>query len=343
MKKIISQWITVFLMIFIAGCNAAESSSVGSVSGGARTWFDAPLDGSNLPLAPYPLVVHAYDPGGVTQVEISVNGVVLATLKPSITSGLALVNYTWDPKTTGNFVLRARSQIGAGSWNSEASVTVTIGDFTPTLVASFTPTIVPSSTPTHVVSFTPTKVVPFTATLVPSSTPTKVISYTPTKVPSVELTFKPNISANQIFAGNCGTNQVTIQAFVSNQDLARNVTLFIKLKDQVSGASTSWSEGDSMSPAGNGWFQRTVGATSIPNYNAYAKSWILYQFVATGSGGAITGRSQVYSDIALTTCAAPPVRIEPPVIEPVVTLTPKRFIPPPVRRVPTKTLIPSPR
>ncbi len=81
MKHLISQWISVFLLICLAACNLPESAAGVPVSGGARTWFDAPLDGTSLRLAPYPVVIHTYDPGGVAQVEFSVNGVVLENLK----------------------------------------------------------------------------------------------------------------------------------------------------------------------------------------------------------------------------------------------------------------------
>jgi hypothetical protein len=342
MKHLISQLASALLLTLLAACNLPQASAVVPVSEGPKTWFDAPLDGSNLPLAPYPVMIHAYDPGGVSQVEFSVNGEVLGNLKPTSTSGLAIVEYSWQPQSTGNFVLRARAQGQAQSWNSEASVTVTIGDFTPTTVVSFTPTPVDTFTPTSVISFTPTNVDTFT--------PTNVPSFTPTPVPA-GLSFKPNISTSQIYAGDCGTNQVTIQAYVTNPSLVSGITLFLKLKNQTTGESTSWSEGDTMDPAGNGWYQRTVSSTSIPGYNDYKKSWILYQFVAT-NGGSIVGRSPVYSDIGLSLCSAPaqgitPIRIAPPVqgitpvrIAPVKTPTLPLLIVPPLRRAPTKISIP---
>jgi hypothetical protein len=332
MTRFISHLISVFLLILMAACNLPQSSSaVVPVSGGAKTWFDAPLDGMKLSMAPYPIVIHAYDPGGVVQVELSINGEVVANLKPSSTTGLAQVDYNWEPKSAGNFVLRARTQGQADGWNSEAIVNVSIGDFTPTTVVSFTPTQVDTFTPTQVVSFTPTQVDTFT--------PTTVSSFTPTPVPA-GLSFSANISTSQIYAGSCGTNQVTIQAHVTNPSLVTGITLFLKLKDQTTGESTSWSEGDSMDPAGKGWYQRTVSATSIPGYKDYKKSWILYQFVAT-SGGSIVGRSPVYSDIGLSNCSAPVLGITPIRIVPAKTPTLPRLIVPPLRKAPT--LIPNPK
>ncbi len=154
-------------------------------------------------------------------------------------------------------------------------MSVTIGDFTPTLESSTTPTLPATLPPTPVVTFTPTWVNSFTPTTVPS--------FTATPVP-VGLTFNANISTSQIYAGSCGTNQVTIQAYVSNPSLITGVTLFLKLKNQSTGESTSWNEGDPMNSSGSGWYQRTVSATSIPGYDDYKNSWILYQFVATSGG-----------------------------------------------------------
>ncbi|HEX7555995.1 MAG TPA: Ig-like domain-containing protein [Leptolinea sp.] len=321
MNRIFPKTLAIMLFTAISACTLAQAAPKVSVSGGARTWFDAPQDGSNLPLAPYPVVIHAYDPGGVAQVELSVNGVILENLKPSDEAGLSVFKYSWVPKQTGNYMLRARSQGQGKTWNSEAIVNVIIGEITPTLVSSFTPTLVDTFTPTAVISFTPTL----------------VSSFTPSPPPSTKLTFKANVSATQIYYGSCGPNSLTIQAYASDTNLVRGITLFINLKDQQSGASIGWDGGESMNPAGNGWFQRTFSATSIPNYNSYTNAWILYQFVATGSDGSIVGRSPVYSDVALSGCDAPPppVRVEPPklVITPLI-------IP---RRIPTNTYIPSPK
>jgi hypothetical protein len=328
MNRIFSKLLAILLLTAIAGCSFPQAAPKVLVSGGARTWFDAPLEGSTLPLAPYPVVIHAFDPVGVAEAELSVNGVVLENLKPSNDAGLSTFKYDWVPNQPGNFVLRARTKGHGNTWNSEAIVNVIIGEITPTLVSSFTPTLVDTFTPTPVKSFTPT--------LVSSFTPTQISSFTPTPPPPAGLTFNANVSAAQIYSGNCGPNSVTIQAYASDTNLVRAITLFIKLKDQQSGTSTGWDGGESMDPAGNGWFQRTVSATSIPDYTSYANAWILYQFVATGSDGSIVGRSQVYSEVALSGCAAaPPVRVEPPklVITPLI-------IP---RRIPTNTYIPSPK
>ncbi len=312
MKKKVPQLLAIILLMAISACSLSQNSPPVLVGGGSRTWFDAPLDGSILKLEPYPVVIHAYEPGGVSQVEFSANGVVLENLIPVSNGELGLFKYSWIPKMPGNYVLKARAKGQAESWNSESTVTVTVGEFTATLASSFTPTITATGT-----------------------TPTR----TPTPVSNNKLTFKANKSASQIYYGSCGTNSLTIQAFVSDTSKVHDVLLFVNLKDQQSGATTGWSEGEDMNPAGNGWFQRTINAASIPKYNSYANSWILYQFVATAADNSIVAKSAVYSDIALSGCAAPPSRVEPPAPD---IITPVRNAPP-VLIVPAKTLIPGPK
>lgn len=165
MKKKVPQLLAIILLMAISACSLSQNSPPVLVGGGSRTWFDAPLDGSILKLEPYPVVIHAYEPGGVSQVEFSANGVVLENLIPVSNGELGLFKYSWIPKMPGNYVLKARAKGQAESWNSESTVTVTVGEFTATLASSFTPTITATGT-----------------------TPTR----TPTPVSNNKLTFKAN-------------------------------------------------------------------------------------------------------------------------------------------------------
>ncbi len=251
------------------------------------------------------VISHSNDPGGLAQVEVSANGTVIQTQPASGT--FAKTTTDWYPDKPGNYVLRVRAQSVAGAWGGYAEANVTIGGATPTLIPTITAT-----------------------GLVPSDTPT------PAEAAKGEMFFKANRSTNQFYYGSCGTNSVTIQAYVSDTSKAKDVLLFVNLQDRQGGGSTGWDGGESMKSAGNGWFQRTVTSTSIEKYNAYTSSLLLYQFVVTGADGKTIGKSQVYSDIALSACAAPPSGEEqPPVPD---GITPIRK--PPVQNV---TLIPNPK
>jgi hypothetical protein len=295
----------------IYGCNMpGPQARVGQI-GGAQTWMDAPLDGSIIPFVPYEIVLHAYDPASVIQVELYANGNLLTTLpNPNPGQLLTTLKYLWSPAAPGNYTLSARAQSSGGVWGSEATVMVTVVGSTATPV------------------ITVTDVITVTTTTTMTSTPTN----TPTTVPA-ELSFTPRISTNQFYYGSCTPDLVTIQVFVSGGDIS-SVVLFKQLKDQASGEATGWDEGTSMNPAGDGWFTRTITARSVDGADKVGSAWLLYQFVATGSSGQVAGRSQVYSDITLSACSAP---VRPTIIT--ITPTTGRIIIHP----PTPTLIPLPR
>ena len=74
------------LLLLLSACNLPGTASTPTPVpqyGAAQAWIDAPLDGSTIPLDPYEIVMHAYDPGGVTQVELKVNGSLLASIPKS--------------------------------------------------------------------------------------------------------------------------------------------------------------------------------------------------------------------------------------------------------------------
>lgn len=291
--------------VFIIGLLLSTGCQPNSATSGPTSWIDFPHNNMAFDMQVITVISHSNDPGGLAQVEVSVNGTIIKT---HIASGTFIKTTTdWYPDAAGNYVIRVRAQNAAAVWGSYAEANVTIGGATPTLIPTITST-----------------------GLVPSDTPT------PAPAAKGELFFKANRSANQFYYGSCGTNSVTIQAYVSDTSNAKDVLLFVNLKDRQSGATTGWDGGESMKDAGNGWFQRTVQSTSIEKFNTYASSLLLYQFVVTGADGKTVGKSQIYNDIALTACAAPPSKEEQPPLPGGITPIRK----PPVQNV---TLIPNPK
>jgi hypothetical protein len=53
---------SLFWLAWIASCSPATLGS-------PFVWIDAPLDGSTLPLAPYPVVAHANSPDGIARFQ----------------------------------------------------------------------------------------------------------------------------------------------------------------------------------------------------------------------------------------------------------------------------------
>ena len=317
-------FVVLITCLLITGCNlpgnAATPTPVPQY-GAAQTWIDAPLDGSTLPLAPYEIVMHAYDPGGVTQVELKANGSLLASI-PNPNSGqpFATLKYTWMPAAEGNYTLAASALGVNGPPGYEATALVTVAGASPTPVA----TEVPSAT------LAPTSTLGATVTQHPTITLTPTATITSTTGP-VSLAFVPQVSDYQFYYGSCTPNQVTIQVNATGGNIY-SVVLFLKLQDQASGSMTGWDAGTSMTPSGNGWFTRTISASSISGAGDFSTAWLLYQFVATDSSGKVIGRSQTYSDIALSACAAPPVRR----ISPTPTPTTRPYLPP-IRKLPSLT------
>lgn len=113
-----------------------------------QAWVDAPLDGMVLPLAPYEIVAHASDPGGISQIEINVNGAELESVPGS--GPLFTARQAWNPSEPGEYVIQARGMNSSGAWSEYAIVRVTVqGQATPPLEPTqLSPTLTPTSTST---------------------------------------------------------------------------------------------------------------------------------------------------------------------------------------------------
>jgi len=142
--------------------------------------------------------------------------------------------------------------------------------------------------------------------------------------------FTTRVSTNQVSYGGCGTSNVTIQVLLSNPSIVRDVVIFTKVKNQANGKSMNWDGGRGMSSVGNGWYQVTMSASSVENFNAYETSWLLYQIIVTGNGGAEVGRSQTFSEISLVRCAKAPAPPKNPTTPPFIPVRPIPTTPGPI-------------
>jgi len=266
-------------VLFLAGCTPD------SKTGGPASWIDKPHNGSSFDMQNIQVIAHSNDPGGLAQVEISVNGQVVD--KQPASGTFAQISTSWTPAKAGNYAVRVRGQNAAGAWGEYAEANIKVGVETPTTIPSDTPTPTTTATPT------------LTATL---TTPT----ITPTPAKAGALSFKINVSSKQFYNGSCGVNQVVLQAYPENGEKVKAITLFLNLQDQAGSGSTGWNEGDLMTAVGDGWFQRVVHAGDLEGRNKYQNAWLLYQFVATDASNAIIGRSPVKSDIQLISCGSAP-------------------------------------
>ncbi len=147
MKKLIQLSL---LVTILALAGAACEPQVAS-AGAPQAWIDAPLDGMQLPLAPYEIVAHADDPAGIAQFEFSVNGSVIATTAGGAGS-LSTVRQMWNPAAQGDYVIAVRALSAAGSWGGTAVVHVQIFDaqFKTPVPPTGTARAQPTPTATHI-------------------------------------------------------------------------------------------------------------------------------------------------------------------------------------------------
>jgi len=126
-----------------------------------RAWIDAPLNGSTLQLAPYPVVYHGGAGDGVTVIEFSINGEILSNESNAGQDSILVTRrYTWSPQAPGTYTLKVRTQSGSGGWSDFAVSVVTIGSVTET----------PTNTPNPIITETPISTVTPTFTATPTTT-----------------------------------------------------------------------------------------------------------------------------------------------------------------------------
>jgi hypothetical protein len=89
-------------------------------------WFDAPRPGSTLPLGPVQLVSHFSDPGGIAEIELTVNGETMGTYPVDSPEPLVTDSRTWTPVEPGRYTLWMRARSKSGSWSEYAQTFVVI-------------------------------------------------------------------------------------------------------------------------------------------------------------------------------------------------------------------------
>jgi hypothetical protein len=167
--------ITLFVLVpFIISACGPQTTQQAPFVAGSQVWIDAPLPGSQLPLAPVEIVAHAASSAGIASFSISLNSQPLASVNPdagSIDPSMMYMRYNWEPSAAGTYLIEVQAMDQSGKPGPTAQVMVEIVEST--------------STPTE------------TETQIPSPTFTPTETYTPSPSPTCgPLTFTPNINAN---------------------------------------------------------------------------------------------------------------------------------------------------
>ncbi|MCJ7435772.1 MAG: hypothetical protein MUO77_20010, partial [Anaerolineales bacterium] len=119
--KIFSLLAACILFLILASCG-------GTGGPGPRTWIDAPLDGSALPLEPVVVRSHAASPSGTVSATLYVDGAQIRVDKASDASAqLIELSQVWQPATAGDYMLQVIATDGAGNEGRSNSVRVHIG------------------------------------------------------------------------------------------------------------------------------------------------------------------------------------------------------------------------
>lgn len=286
--------------IWLAACSLPLSQT----SNGPQAWIDKPLNGSLLPLAPVEVLSHASDLGGVANIELSVNGSVVAVSpSPNPSETLVNVTQTWTPPQPGNYLLQVRAQNSGGVWGAYASATITItgGDAEEPARTEIAPTLTPTLTP----EASPTSTLSPTATSLPTSTPTSTATQILAGTIQVSRVSTYELS---IEGGACGTQEVTILVNATHPAGIQVVVLFFKLTGKNNGETTEWFS-KAMSPQGGDQYAAviTVGElmsalTDLGVVGGAQDAWLAYQAVIQTPSGDTSTHTSVFSDITITIC-----------------------------------------
>ena len=299
------------LMVGLA-CACRPSASPAGARGAPRSWIDAPLPGSTVPLGPVEVVSHSSHPEGIAQVELSVNGTVVASqASPDPGQSLVTTQQRWQPGGPGRYVLRVRARDGAGTWGASAQAEVTVKGEDPTATATPLPTATPAPTPAPTATPLPTAIAPRAATATaapPTAQPaaTAVSAPQPTPAPvSKPAIGGPNVSTAQFFYGGsgCGPQALTVTVRVTDASGVAGVRVYLRLLDKASSATTPWAHLE-MAPGSDGWTSTIVAAEHIPGYNSFAQAWFQFYFVATNVEGGQTKSPGYWTGFTLSRCGS---------------------------------------
>lgn len=125
---IIKRWLTLFYIL--AMVSLLVGACGGSTASGISVWIDVPVDGLHFSsLQEIQIEGHATSPGGISRVEVWVNGAVFTTINNPPTEGtLAKFQAAWTPAALGEYTIQAIAFGADGAASPPDSTRVTFGD-----------------------------------------------------------------------------------------------------------------------------------------------------------------------------------------------------------------------
>lgn len=125
---IIKRWFTLFYILAMASLLVGACG--GSTASGISVWIDVPVDGLHFSsLQEIQIEGHAASPGGISRIEVWVNGAVFTTINDPPTEGtLAKFQTAWTPTALGEHTIQVIAFGADGSASYPDSTRVTFGD-----------------------------------------------------------------------------------------------------------------------------------------------------------------------------------------------------------------------
>ena len=234
--------------------------------------IESPASGASLPMGPVTIVYSASSSDGIAEVELSVNNAVVMRVT-DINQSIVVSEYSWTPDAPGEYTIRMRARSNKDEWSDDQQISVTIEQAPEPTATVAVPTVTPEPQPTPI--------------------PFRIFD-----VKADRFTF---------YYGDddCGPDEVTITAKVSNPSQVQGLVLFTRFADQESFEMTNWDSGRSMSKFSDDTYRITLKASDLPNYKKYEFATMFYQIVATRSGGGEAGRTTIFKNVHLEICPQP--------------------------------------
>ncbi len=256
----------------------SADTGAGGAGAAIEAGIDSPANGATLQMQPVQISYHASSTGGVSAVELSVNGEVVSSVaSPDSDQQVVALKYTWAPSSPGSHTLRVRAQGSGGNWSDYSAITVTVEG------QEQAP---PAEQPE------------------PEEEPEEEEEEEEGPPDTDEIAIYDVKRDADIFyygGGGCD-NDITISAKVANSEEVKALVLFVRFVDKESDGITKWDDGHSMVRKSGENYSITLVANKIPNYNMYEFAKMEYQIVVQDKAGNFNPRTKVFRDLDYQIC-----------------------------------------
>ena len=284
MKRAYIATIPVLLIILlaceVAGFNIDLFGSGGSSGAPVEAGVDSPGNNATVPMGPVEIAYHASSTDGISLVELSIDGAVVASIPaPTSNEKVMALKYAWTPAAAGSHTIRVRAQSNAGDWSEYYGVMVTVE-------ASQQAQQPPAQEQ-------PQQPQPQAPTNTPEPTPT------PKDMQVYDVKFDKDI----FYYGGGGCNrEITISAKVTQPEKAYAVIMFTRFWDKEGGGLSKWDSGRAMSKKAEGEYSVTLFSEKIPNYNQFEFAVMYVQIKVQDKSGNILAGTDVIKEVTLQVC-----------------------------------------